>query len=93
MEDPQIDNDLIDEAVLALMFLTLHDERGFPSISRAWKSFDWEAMGRLHAKELILNPVGKARSVILTEEGRKRSEAAFYRLFVRKDVSQTPAGR
>ena len=28
MEEPQIDNDLIDEAVLALMFLTLHDDGG-----------------------------------------------------------------
>ena len=93
MDDPQIDNDLIDEAVLALMFLTLHDERGFPSMSRAWKSFDWDAMGRLHAKDLILDPVNKAKSVVLTEEGRKRSEAAFFRLFASKDGSQTPTGR
>ncbi len=87
MEDPQIDDDLIDEAVLALMFLTLHQERGFPSMPRAWKSFDWDAMGRLHAKNLILDPVNKAKSVVLTEEGRKLSEAAFYRLFTRKDGS------
>jgi hypothetical protein len=92
MEEPQIDNDLIDEAVLALMFLTLHDYEGHPSMSRAWKSFDWDAMGRLHAKDLILDPVGKAKSVILTEEGRKRSEAAFYRLFARRDGAQTASG-
>ena len=80
MGRPQIDNDLIDEAVLALMYLTLHDIRG---MSRAWKSFDWGAMGRLHAKDLILDPVNKSKSVTLTEEGRRRSEAAFYRLFGR----------
>lgn len=80
MERPRIDNDLIDDAVLALMYLTLHDIRG---MSRAWKSFDWSAMDRLHAKSLILDPVNKSKSVALTEEGRKRSEAAFYRLFGR----------
>jgi hypothetical protein len=89
MGDPQIDNDLIDEAVLALMFLTLHDHGGPASMARAWKSFDWNVMGRLHAKDLILDPVGKAKSVTLTEEGRKRSEAAFYRLFARRDRPQT----
>jgi hypothetical protein len=89
MDDPQIDVDLIDEAVLALMFLTLQrDDRQLP-IWRAWKSFDWAAMGRLHAKDLILDPVGKAKSVVLTDEGRLRSEAAFYRLFTRRQDSQT----
>ena len=80
MTGSPIDNDLIDEAVLALLFLTLHDISG---THRAWKSFDWETMGRLHSKGFILDPVGKAKSVTLTEEGRKRSEAAFYRLFSR----------
>ena len=86
MEYPPIDNDLIDEAVLALLFLTLNHDEGQPPTSRAWKSFDWDAMDRLHAKDLILDPVGKAKSVILTEEGRTRSEAAFYRLFACKDA-------
>ena len=34
----EIDRDKIDDAVLALLWLTLHDER------RAWKGFDWEAL-------------------------------------------------
>ena len=84
MDDPQIDADLIDEAVLALMYLTLHSEGRQPPIWRAWKSFDWTAMARLHEKEFISDPVGKAKSVVLTHEGRRRSEAAFYRLFTRK---------
>lgn len=88
MGDPQIDVDLIDEAVLALMFLTLQrDDHQLP-IWRAWKSFDWAAMGRLYEKDLILDPVGKAKSVVLTAEGRRRSEAAFYRLFARREDSQ-----
>lgn len=84
MEDPRIDNDLIDEAVLALMYLTLHGDK---LQTRAWKSFDWGAMGRLHAKDLIFDPVNKAKSVALTEEGVKRSKVAFYRLFARKSAA------
>jgi hypothetical protein len=87
MEDPQIDEDRIDEAVLALMFLDLHKERDIVPDSPlwwTWKSFNWDAMGRLHAKDLIYNPVGKAKSVVLTAEGRKQCEEAFYRLFARR---------
>jgi hypothetical protein len=78
MDDPQIDTDLIDETVLALMYLTLHGDKW---TTRAWKSFDWDSLGRLHAKDLILDPVGKAKSVVLTEEGVKRSKEAFFRIF------------
>lgn len=70
-----MDKDRIDEAVLALLYLGLHDE------VRAWKSFDWEAMNRLHAMGLISNPVGKAKSVVFTEEGLRRAEAAFLAMF------------
>ena len=73
-----IDEDKIDEAVLALLYMTLHDG------TRAWKSFDWEAMSRLHEKGLILDPVNKAKSVIFTEEGLKESERLFQQLFVKK---------
>jgi hypothetical protein len=88
MEDPQIDVDLIDEAVLALMFLTLHADDRVHSLWRAWKSFDWAVMDRLHEKGLILDPVGKAKSVVVTQEGRQRSEAAYYRLFARREDRQ-----
>ena len=43
----EIDTDRIDEAVLALLYLGLHDRY------RAWKGFDWDAMERLHEKGLI----------------------------------------
>jgi len=42
-----LDTDKIDEAVLALLFLTRHSK------SRAWKGFDWDALNRLHEKGLI----------------------------------------
>jgi len=72
------DNDKIDEAVLALLYLTLHDG------ARAWKSFDWDAMNRLHEKGYITDPVGKAKSVVLTEEGLRESQRLFLKLFSKR---------
>ena len=70
-----IDTDRIDQAVMALLYLGLHDG------CRAWKGFDWDAMGRLHKKGLISDPVGKAKSVVLTEEGLREAERLFHELF------------
>jgi hypothetical protein len=67
----EIDHDKIDEAVLALMWLTLHDG------SRAWKSFDWGATDRLYQKGFICDPANKANSVVLTDEGLKKAEEFF----------------
>jgi hypothetical protein len=72
-----LDTDRIDEAVLALLYLTLHD--GY----RAWKGFDWDAMDRLHEKGMIDNPAGKAKSVVFTEEGLRRSEELFRAMFTK----------
>jgi hypothetical protein len=71
----EIDRDRIDEAILALLFLGRHDD------IRAWNSFDWAAMERLHTKGLISDPVGKAKSVVFTDEGLRQSEALFQKLF------------
>ena len=73
----EIDTDKIDEAVLALLQLTLHD--GF----RAWKGHDWDALDRLYRKGLIDNPVSKAKSVVLTDQGLAESERLFRKLFER----------
>ncbi len=74
--------DKIDDAVLALLHLTSFTEgpREF-STTRAWKGHDWDALGRLHAKGLIGDPVGKAKSVVFTDEGRRRAEMLFQELF------------
>jgi hypothetical protein len=74
------DPDKVDEAVLALLYLTLHDG------ARAWKSCDWEAMNRLHAKGYISDPVGKAKSVVLTEDGLEASERLFKKLFGKVEI-------
>jgi hypothetical protein len=64
----------VDELTLALTFLTSFPDRG---VTRSWKGYDWEAMNRLHASGYISDPVGKAKSVILTEEGEKRCRELF----------------
>ena len=73
-----IDTDKIDEAVLALLYLTRCDDQ-FRAAS--WKSHDWDALNRLHEKGYIDNPVSKAKSVGLTEKGKVQSEELFQKLF------------
>jgi ribosomal protein S18 acetylase RimI-like enzyme len=50
----ELDEEKIDRAVLALLYLGLHGG------GRAWKGFDWDALNRLHEKGYISDPVGKA---------------------------------
>ena len=76
--DDDIDPERIDDAVLALLRLGLHDGR------RAWKGFDWGALDRLHRKGMISDPVGKARSVVFTEQGRREAERLFHAFFARR---------
>jgi hypothetical protein len=73
-----IDTDRIDDCVLALLLLGRHD--GY----RVWKSFAWDAMDRLHEQGMISNPAGRAKSVVLTNEGLERAERLFEELFARK---------
>ena len=72
----EYDEDKVDEMVLALLYLTTHDQG-----TRAWKGLDWDAMDRLHDKGYIGNPKTKAKSVILTEEGERLSEELFEKHF------------
>jgi Domain of unknown function (DUF6429) len=50
------DENKVDEVVLALMNLTLHDE------IRAWKGFDFRVLDRLYEKGFIRDPKNRARS-------------------------------
>jgi hypothetical protein len=54
----------IDEAVLAVLYLTAWEEHG---LTRAWKGIDWDASNRLHERGLIDDPKNKNKSVIFTE--------------------------
>ena len=72
-----IDTDKIDDTVLALLSLTLH--QGY----RAWKGFDWDTLERLHVKGLIEDPRNRNKSVVLTDEGLARSEQLFEAMFAK----------
>jgi hypothetical protein len=77
----EYDKDKVDEMVLALLFLTFHDD------CRAWKGHDWGAMERLHEKGMIGNPVNKTKSVVFTEQGLERSRELFMKHFVNKSTN------
>jgi hypothetical protein len=82
----ELDTNKIDEAVLALLYLGLHDG------ARAWKGFDWDAMDRLHRRGFISDPRGKAKSVVFSEEGLVRARALLETLFG-KTAEQAAADR
>jgi hypothetical protein len=74
----EYDTDKVDEMVLALLYLTTFDDRpGY----RAWKSHDWTALDRLHAKGYIGDPKSKSKSVVVTEAGAERSRELFEKHF------------
>ena len=49
------DEERIDRAILALLYLGLHED------NRAWEGSDWNAMNRLHEKDYISDPVGQSQ--------------------------------
>jgi hypothetical protein len=76
-----LNTDKIDDYTLALLYLVTGDrEEGLGA--RAWKSFDWDTMNRLHEKGHISNPKGKAKSVVVTEEGFAKAKELFQKFFV-----------
>jgi hypothetical protein len=78
--EPNLDR--IDDVVLALLHLTSFTEgKGEFAYTRAWKGHDWDALRRLHEKGLIGDPIGKAKSVVLTKEGNEQARRLFEKLF------------
>ena len=76
----EIDEEKVDDAVLALLYLTSFKDKPY---LRAWKSHDWDSLDRLHEKGYISDPATKAKSVLLTEEGAKRSRDLFEKYFTK----------
>ena len=74
----EYDKDKVDDMVLALMYLGMFSER---SVQRAWKSFDWDALDRLHEKGYISNPKSAAKSVAVSDSGAKLAESLFKKHF------------
>lgn len=73
-----LDEDKSDDAVLALLALTMFKYHG---ATRAWKGHDWDAMDRLYRKGYISDPKSKSKSVVLTEEGERKAKALFEKMF------------
>ena len=69
----------VEEAILALLFFG-HWVESPHGVARSWKSFDRDAMKRLHERGLISNPATKAKSVTLSEEGLRIAKEAFDKL-------------
>ena len=78
----EYDLEKIDEMVLALLYLTVSEKDDWGG-GRAWKSHDWDALDRLHAKGYISDPKSKAKSVVLSPEGMQRARELFERHFAR----------
>jgi|ERR1700733_4303476 hypothetical protein len=75
----EIDKSKVDEMTLALLYLTtFKDKHGW----RAWKGHNWDVLNRLHESGFIDDPVSKAKSVMLTEEGVDESKRLFEKHFM-----------
>ena len=77
--------DKLHAAVFGILFLTLHDK------TRAWKTFDWDVLGRLHQQGLILNPRNKDKAVTFTEIGLQTVKANLETLFGKQKHSTIPS--
>ncbi|WP_214675404.1 DUF6429 family protein, partial [Escherichia coli] len=77
-----IDIDRIDNAVLALLYLTLHDH------DRASNGLDGAVLGRLHGKGMIESPAGTSEPLTFTPDGLRRSKELFETMFVQRTAEQ-----
>ena len=64
----------VEEEIVALLWLNFFDDHGQ---SRAWKTFERDAMDRLRERDPISDPKSKAKSVVLTDEGKRRARDAL----------------
>jgi Domain of unknown function (DUF6429) len=69
------DTQRIDDAVLALLLLGLHE------VDPVWKSLDWDALGRHHALGHISKPVGSAKSMVVTPQGKNKAQMLLLSMF------------
>lgn len=76
------DEEKVDEAVLALLYLTTFRDK---SEVRAWKGLDWDSLNRLHEKGYISDPRSKAKSVTFSQEGARLSQELFRKHFGKED--------
>ncbi len=73
----EFDERKVDEAVLALLYLTLHDR------NRAWKTIDFAAINWLQEQGLLFATVSRAKSVVFTEKGLRAAEQLAAKQFAK----------
>jgi len=78
----EINKEKVDDLTLALLYLTTFENKHRQV--RAWKSHDWGVLDRLHESGYIDDPVSKAKSVVMTDEGAKRSKQLFEEHFMKE---------
>lgn len=79
MSIPQdVDRDKLAEAALAILGLTAFRDGG---VVRAWKGLDWDLLAILHERGWISDPRGKAKSVVLSDEGARLADELLLRHF------------
>ncbi len=80
----ELDTEKLDDAALAILSLTLHEG------NRVWKGLDWAITDRLHERGLIADPVGKAKSLVLTDDGIAWAEAVLTAMFATSRLRGSP---
>lgn len=70
----ELDADKLAEAALGLLYLTFNGDA-------VWKGLDFNLMNVLHEKGWISDPVSKAKSVVLTMEGRRVAKGFMLKHF------------
>ena len=75
---PNLNQEKLSEAALAILGLTAFRDQ---HIVRAWKGMDWALLDVLYQKGWIDDPKGKAKSVVLTDEGARLAEDLLQRHF------------
>jgi len=74
----EYDRGKVDECAMAMLYLTTFEDRDG---ARTWKGLAWDVLDRLHEKGWIGDPKSKAKSVVLTAEGRQKSVELFKKHF------------
>ena len=75
-----LDQEKLAEAALAILSLSRMVESYGVS---AWKGIDWDVMNKLHEKGWISNPVGKQKSVGITEKGIELADQFLEKYFAK----------
>ncbi len=73
----EFDERKVDQAVLTVLFLTLHDG------NRAWKTIDFAAIDRLQEQGFLSGTVSRAKFVVFTEKGLRAAEQLAAKQFAK----------